>query len=129
MYCLNIVLIGGDESVLPHVRREALNHGATIEAQFRDIPSAMHVLVGNTNKGPLFIVCVECEVELAQFRRLSGAFIDWLQSLRSRALADIGKLVEILARKGQEPKPHRNRLTLLGRLGRAQSLSQRPKHG
>ena len=32
MYSLNIVLIGGDEGVLPHVRREALNHGATVEA-------------------------------------------------------------------------------------------------
>ena len=38
MYCMNIVVIGCDARILSDVRREALNHLATIEAEFSDLP-------------------------------------------------------------------------------------------
>jgi pilus assembly protein CpaE len=75
VYSLNIVLIGGDESVLPHVRREALNHGATIDAEFSDLPSALNELGTNTDKSRLFIVYVDSGDELTQLKRLSSTFV------------------------------------------------------
>ena len=74
MYSSNIVLIGGDEALLPHVRREALNHGATIEAEFPDAPRALKELGANTDATRLFIVYVDSDEELAQLKRLSGTF-------------------------------------------------------
>jgi pilus assembly protein CpaE len=75
MACLNIVLIGGDESVLPHVRREALNHGATIAAEYTDLASALKVLEPDADKTRLFIVYVDSSEDLAQLKRLSGIFV------------------------------------------------------
>jgi hypothetical protein len=37
MYPLPIVIAGCNDSVLPHVRRELLNRGAEVEAEFRGI--------------------------------------------------------------------------------------------
>ena len=42
MYGMNIVVIGCDARIICDVRREALNHLATIEAEFSDLPSALH---------------------------------------------------------------------------------------
>jgi pilus assembly protein CpaE len=75
MHSLNIVLVGCDERFLPDMRREALNHSATIDAEFGDLPSAIKGLESTKDKSCLFIVHVGSDLELAQLKRFSSAFV------------------------------------------------------
>ena len=75
MYRLNIVLIGDDESVMPHVRREVLNQWGVVDAQFADISSALSGVWLEADASRLFIVHVTNKSELAQLKRLGGTFV------------------------------------------------------
>jgi pilus assembly protein CpaE len=75
MYCMNIVVIGCDARILNDVRREALNHLATIEAEFDDLPSALHGVDPTANESRMFIVQVGSVAELSQLKRISGTFV------------------------------------------------------
>ncbi len=74
MYCMNIVVIGCDARIVNDIRREALNNLATIEAEFADLPSALHGIDSISNESRMIIVQVGSVPELAQLKRISGAF-------------------------------------------------------
>ena len=73
MDCLNVVLIGCDENILPYIRREALNHSATVDEEFSDLPSALNA-DWDAGKNLLFIVRIVSDTELSHLKRLSGKF-------------------------------------------------------
>jgi pilus assembly protein CpaE len=75
MHSLNLILIGCDAKMLPDMRREAMNHSATIDAEFDDLPSAMSVMQPSADKRRIFILPVGSESDLPNLKRLSAAFV------------------------------------------------------
>ncbi|MBN2580365.1 MAG: hypothetical protein JXB10_15375 [Pirellulales bacterium] len=75
MYNLKINLIGCDEDVLPHIRREIIKCNAEIDAEFADAQQALQKLRLDENEMRLFIVHVNSPDELSQLRQLSGTFV------------------------------------------------------
>lgn len=74
MFPLKIILVGNDEAVLPHVRRELLNAFADVETECRDVQMALGRLPVIANRPRLFVVQVESEDELSQIKALSSHF-------------------------------------------------------
>jgi pilus assembly protein CpaE len=74
MYPFKVVLIGNDERLLPHVRRELLNQSAEIEVEFRNMVSAIEQLTLQHDDSRLFVVHLDDLDQLADLKRLSGTF-------------------------------------------------------
>jgi pilus assembly protein CpaE len=74
MYPFKIVLIGEDEKLLPHIRRELLNQSAEVESEFRNIDSAIEHVTLLHNEARLFVIHVDDLTELDILKRLSGTF-------------------------------------------------------
>lgn len=75
MYRLKISLIGCEDELLPHVRRELLNRGATIAGEYADAAAAIEGLWPDVEQSHLFIVRVKNDGDLARLRQLSGTFV------------------------------------------------------
>ncbi len=75
MQSMTIVPIGCADNVLSDLRREALNHSASFDAEFADIQSALKGLDLSSDTMRLFVVQVSSGVELANLKRLSATFI------------------------------------------------------
>ncbi len=76
MYPLNMILINFDDEVLPHVRREAENCSAHIEAEYPDIESAYHGLRSETERR-LLVVQIQPPGDLEELRHLSNSLNGW----------------------------------------------------
>jgi pilus assembly protein CpaE len=74
MYPFKVILIGDDEQLLPHVRRELLNQSAEIDNEFRNIASATEQLTLQHDDARLFVIHVDDLGQLENLKRLSGAF-------------------------------------------------------
>lgn len=74
MYPFKIVLIGDDDELLPHVRRELINHSAEVDREFRDVESALEQLSLRHEESRLFVVQLENSAQLDALKRLSGTF-------------------------------------------------------
>ncbi len=75
MYPLRINLIGCSETILPHVRREILNHEGEIDAEFPDAQSAVNRIWLDKDEARVFIIHLESVDDLAQLKLLSGSFV------------------------------------------------------
>jgi pilus assembly protein CpaE len=75
MYPLPVILIGHDENVLPHVRRELRDQGVRLGTEFRDIDRALAGLRLAPDEMQLFIVHLEGPESLPKLRQLSGIFV------------------------------------------------------
>ncbi len=74
MYPFKVILIGHDEQLLPHVRRELLNQSAEIDLEFRNIASAIEQLTLQHDDTRLFVLHVDDLGQLEVLKRLSGTF-------------------------------------------------------
>lgn len=74
MYPFKVILIGNDESLLPHVRRELLNQSAEIEIEFRSITSAIEQLTLQHDDARLFVIHLDDLETLELVKRMSGTF-------------------------------------------------------
>ncbi len=74
MYPLKVILIGHDEQLLPHVRRELINQSAEIEIEFRNVASAIEQLTLQHNEARLFVLHLDDLGQLENLKRLSGTF-------------------------------------------------------
>ena len=70
MYPLNVILIAHDESKLPEIRRELLNHGAVIENEFPNVNSLADFESGQQGQSKLFLMLVNEASDLGQLRSL-----------------------------------------------------------
>jgi pilus assembly protein CpaE len=75
MRALNVVLIGCSESVAPHVRRELLNRGDTVEAEFADARQASEGLRLSQTRARVFVLHLKSSLGPDQVSQLSGRFI------------------------------------------------------
>src|SRR5579885_805786 len=75
MFPLQAVLIGDDERVLPHVRRELANNGARLEAEFRSVAAAVDGLRVRRLEKRLFVLHLRASRDAEELRRLSGTFV------------------------------------------------------
>src|SRR5216683_1683433 len=75
MRVLNVVLIGCSESIAPHVRRELLNRGATVEAEFPDARHATEGLRLSQGSSPILVVHLRSSEGPDQVSQLSGRFV------------------------------------------------------
>lgn len=74
MYPFKAILIGHDEQLLPHVRRELINQSAEIEVEFRNVASAIEHLTLKHDDTRLFVLHVDDIAQLDVLKRLSGTF-------------------------------------------------------
>jgi pilus assembly protein CpaE len=77
MYPLGVNLVGLDEDVAPHVRRELLNQPAQLEGEYREARELIgrHRLAQKDTR--LLIVQVRGQADLNEVRRLGSTFPGW----------------------------------------------------
>jgi DNA-binding NarL/FixJ family response regulator len=75
MYPLSAVLVGSDETVLPHVRRELLNADVRVAAEFPDADHAVEAVRPASGERHLFVLHLPAAGHLPGLRRLSGTFV------------------------------------------------------
>jgi pilus assembly protein CpaE len=59
VYPLDVILIGCGDDVAPHLRRELINNGATLESEFQDVSHAVEALQSSKGKRRLLILRLE----------------------------------------------------------------------
>jgi pilus assembly protein CpaE len=74
MYPVPVVVVGCGEQLLPHVRRELCNLGATIEAEFPSTPVAVERLRPSRNEMRVFVCHASTTQDVEQLKQLGGAF-------------------------------------------------------
>lgn len=74
MYPFKVILIGNDELLLPHVRRELMNQSAEIEREFRNVDSAIEQLTLQHDDARLFVIHIDDFGQLDILKRLRGTF-------------------------------------------------------
>jgi pilus assembly protein CpaE len=77
VYQLDVILIGCDEEVVPHLRRELMGNVATIEAEFRDAGEALEVLRTTKTKKRLLILQLNPVEGLEELDRLCQFLLGW----------------------------------------------------
>ena len=77
MYPLNAILIGRDESLLPHVRRELMNCSSQLEAEYPDIQSAVVALRTSLARKRLLVLHLGTPPELDALSRLGTSLPSW----------------------------------------------------
>jgi pilus assembly protein CpaE len=77
VYQWDVILIGCDEDVVPHLRRELQNNAAVVESEFRDVAEALEVLRSTKSKRRLLILQVKAFEGLDQLGRLCAALRNW----------------------------------------------------
>lgn len=77
MYPLQVILIGSDEELLPHVRRELLNCSAELEAEFPNTVAAINALRRTSAERRLVILHMESTDDVETLRTLMGRFPGW----------------------------------------------------
>jgi pilus assembly protein CpaE len=76
VYQLNVILIGCGDDVAPHLRRELINNGATLESEFQDVSHALDALRSSKGTRRLLIVRLEPFESFEELGRLSHALPD-----------------------------------------------------
>lgn len=74
MYPLNVVIVGCNDEVLPHVRRELAKASAHVEAEFPDVGHLFARLAAGEQEMRLFVIGAEGGGHVEQIRRLSRVF-------------------------------------------------------
>ncbi len=74
MYPLKVVLVGNDESLQPHIRRELLNLSAEVDSTFPDIESALEALHLRHEDARLFVIHLEQFQDVNLLKHFSGKF-------------------------------------------------------
>jgi pilus assembly protein CpaE len=75
MYPLKPILVGCDDDLLPHVRRELSNLGVDPEGEFHDARRAVDTLYATRTQPRLFILNLASVGDLSHLRRLSSTFL------------------------------------------------------
>jgi len=77
VYQWDVIVIGCDEDVVPTVRRELNNNGATVESEFHDVAETLDALRFTKTKRRLLILQVNASEGLGQLGRLGDALHNW----------------------------------------------------
>lgn len=75
MYCLKIKLVGCDENLVPHIRREILNQRGIVDGEFADVSRAVREVRLNEKDQCLFVMHVRSTEDLPSLKLLSGTFV------------------------------------------------------
>ncbi len=75
MYPLKVVLIGCRDEETPELRHELVEQGATLEADFPDVKTAIAALPAPTEAKQLFVFHVRSPADLRQMERLNDMFL------------------------------------------------------
>jgi hypothetical protein len=77
MYPLNAILIGLDENLLPHVRRELMNCSCQLEAEYPDVPSAVVALRSSDGQKRVVVLHLGTPPDLDALSRLNVSLRGW----------------------------------------------------
>jgi len=77
VYHWEVILIGCDQDVIPHVRHALMCNAATIEAECRDVGATMEVLESSNTKKRALVLHLKPFESLDELRRLCRAFPNW----------------------------------------------------
>lgn len=77
MFPLNVILIGNDENLLPHVERECLNVPANVEARYPDVATTVLAMPMLRDQKRLLAVILKSSADLQALKRLSTSFAGW----------------------------------------------------
>ncbi len=102
MYPFKIVLIGDDEHLLPHVRRELLNQSAEVDAEFRNISSAIEQLKLHHDDTRLFVIHLNDLSHDDQLKQLSGTFAGRPILVLMNGGADSSSILNVMRHGGSQ---------------------------
>ncbi len=77
MYPLKVIVIGCDDDLLPHVRRELANQSVRVEAEAPDAGSVIAALRPTQGDKRLLILHMKSTREVEDLKRLVAAFAGW----------------------------------------------------
>lgn len=77
MYAFNVILIGGDDELSPHVRRELANESAPMEAEFASMEEALAGLRAHRQQRRLLIVQLHTVEQIEELKHLASVLSGW----------------------------------------------------
>jgi pilus assembly protein CpaE len=104
MYPLNAILIGRDDNLLPHVRRELMNCSCQLEAEYPDVRTAVAALRSSDGQKRVVVLHLGTPPDLDALSRLNVSLRGWpvlvLMDADDRASGSRGEAIIGIIRAG-----------------------------